>query len=579
MKFRLLLLSIIALSCIQSCEDDEENLNGTGEVSFTNTVLVEVENATIPLGVNIGIDNFNHGGGAINVSITGATYGTDYESSEGSDSFIIEVEPQALVATFTINPIDNDVIESNKNLVITITSVSGSLALGETTTLAFTIIDNDNPLIALVEFANTTTQIEENSINSTNIEIPFDQATTDGGTITVSSSGDAIYGTDYTINGQTSDDFTLNVAAGATSANFEILPIDNTDFEADKTVTFVIDEVTGGLAVGAESQTTVTIVNDDSPPNPVIDFDASNTVTYSEDAGIATLYFVLSDITTTDATIEITTSGEVDAADFNFGGNTDNPYSFVIPAGSTTASVDITIIDDSDTEVDETLNLSITSVSGGLDMGLSLQQQTITITDNDAVVPFTYVETFESNDGSEGYLNTVLNYENVLVNQTIDPTKFIELITNAGNFSDVDSENGSSDNGLNFFYNTGNDSSLNGVVDNVVITPVLEGTGAMTVNIDAAYAFKNQNAVMATFYWSQTYDGSGTFNESDWTAMGTETVTNMDSEGFGNNSFKRQEFDISPTANFYIAIRVTGTVDDTNYRLRWRFDNIKAILQ
>ena len=98
----------------------------------------------------------------------------------------------------------------------------------------------------------------------------------------------------------------------------------------------------------------------------------------------------------------------------------------------------------------------------------------------------------------------------------------------------------------------------------------------MDVSIDAAYAFKNQNSATVTFYWSQTYDGSGTFNESDWTAMGTETVANMDAEGFGNNAYKRQEFNIAPTANFYIAIRVNQNVDDTNYRLRWRFDNIQV---
>jgi hypothetical protein len=58
--------------------------------------------------------------------------------------------------------------------------------------------------------------------------------------------------------------------------------------------------------------------------------------------------------------------------------------------------------------------------------------------------------------------------------------------------------------------------------------------------------------------------------------MGTETAANMDSEGFGNNVFKRQVFNINPSANFYIAIRVSQTIDATNYRTRWRFDNLKV---
>ena len=45
MKLRLIFLSIIALTFIQSCEEDDESLNGTGTVSFSLTELVEVENA------------------------------------------------------------------------------------------------------------------------------------------------------------------------------------------------------------------------------------------------------------------------------------------------------------------------------------------------------------------------------------------------------------------------------------------------------------------------------------------------------------------------------------------------------
>jgi len=579
MKLRHLLLPILAFIFVFSCEDDDEILNGTGVVDFSLTEIVEVENATSSLTLNIGVDTFNHNGGTVDVSISGADYGTDYITSTESSTFTLTVAPQSLLADFSISPVDDEVIEEDKVLTITLSNATGSLALGENTSLVFTILDNDDPLIALVGFETETSTIQENDTNNTLINIPFDQTSTNGGTLVISSSGDANFDTDYTVTGQTSGNFTLNVPSGVDTASFEIQPIDNTMFEADKTVTFTITDVTGGLAIGPDSQTTVTIVNDDAPTNPVIDFSDSISLTYNEDSGTATLNFELSSMTTADATLEITTSGTADASDFNFDGSTANPYSFTIPSGSTTASIDISITDDAVTETDETIILTITSVTGGLDAGLNLQQQTLTITDNDASPSFNYVETFESNDGSDGYLNTTLNFQNALANQTIDPTKVIELITNAGSFSDVDEETDPSDNGLNLFYNTGNDSSLNGVVDNVVITPILEGSGAMDVSIDAAYAFKNQNAAMVTFYWSQTYDGSGTFNESEWTVMGTETVTDMDNEGFGNNSYKRQEFDISPTANFYLAIRVTGTVDDTNYRLRWRFDNIKAISQ
>lgn len=570
MKIRFLLLSIIALLCVHSCEEDDENLNGTGKVSFSNIDLIEVENATIPLGVNIAINTYNHSGGTIEVLISGANYGTDYESSKGSASFTLEVEPQTLVATFSISPIDNEVIEDNKNLVITLASTSGAIELGEITTMSFTIIDNDNPLIAIVGFENTTAQIEENNINSMILEIPFDQATTDGGTITVSSSGDAIYGTDYSISGQTSGDFTLTIPGGATATSFEIQAIDNSDFAADKTVTFTIDEVTGGLAIGGDAQTIVAIVNDDASPNPIIDFDAANTLTYNEDAGTVTLNFVLSEITTVDTTIELTTSGSADASDFNFGGSTANPYSFVIPSGSASGSVVITIIDDADTETDETIVLDITSVSGGLDAGLNLQQQTIIITDNDDA--FEYIETFETlgDLASAGYQAFTLS------TQDLSEGKIFKYNMNAGKYADVNDVTEDSDTGLVIFYS--NTQEGNGVLDNVVITPQMQTSGNIDVSIDIAYIqapeFNNANI---TFYYSESYNGSEAWNESDWTVMGTETAAGMFSEGIvATGDYKRKVMNITTTSDFYISVRLNQTVDDTFWKTQWRLDNFKV---
>ncbi|APY08227.1 hypothetical protein BWZ20_07890 [Winogradskyella sp. J14-2] len=576
MKLKPLLFSMLFLVCILACEDDDENTNGTGVINFSLIELVEVENATSSLTLNIGIDNFNHSGGIIDVSITGGNYGVDYETSQGSSNFALEVEPQSLVSTFSINPIDDDVIEDDVVLIITITAASGALELGEQTTLTFTILDNDNPLIAMVGFENETDQIEEDSSNPLTINIPFNQATTDGGTISVSSSGDAAFGTDYSINGQIVSNFDITVPTGATSASFEVVAINNGDFEADKSVIFELTEVSGGLSLGAVTQTTVTIINDDSPPNPVIDFSAGNTLVYDESAGTVTLNFDLSDATTADATVELTATGTADSNDYTFQGVASSPYSFTILAGSTSASITLDIEDDADTEVDETIVLDITNVTGGLDAGLDLQQQTLTITDNDAVV-FNYTETFESNDGTDTYLTDVLQFESFsLSTQTLPDTEVLSLITNAGSFTDVNDVSGTSDNGLNIFYNAQSNAAGNGQLDNVLITPILQGSGLMDVTVDGAYAFKNQNPASITFYWSQAYDGSGTFNESDWTIMGTETVANMDGEGFGNNDYKRQEFTIDPSADFYVAIRVTGTVTDDDYRLRWRFDNISV---
>ena len=416
-------------------------------------------------------------------------------------------------------------------------------------------------------------QINEDDTAATQLNITFDLPTSNGGTVTFETIGDAIFGTDFTVEGQTSTPFTITVDPGATSASISVLPIDNSDFEADKTVTFTMIETTDGVSLGTALSSTVTIVNDDTSPFKLIDFSTTNPVTFSEDGGTLTLNFDISETTTQDATVELTVNTSSTAllgTDFTLDGSTTSPYTFSVTAGSNTASINIPITDDTDIEDDETIILDITNATGGLQVGINNTSNTTTITDND-FMPFNYVEDFES-----GADLTTLGYENILNGQTVDPSQVISLITNTGSFSDVNDVNGTSDNGLNLFYNAGSGTTVTEILDNVIVSPIMNASGNMEVIVDNSYAFKNQNSATVTYYWSETYNGSGTFVESEWNIMGTETAANMDSEGFGNNTYKQQVFNINPTANFYIAIRVSQTIDGTNYRTRWRFDNLKV---
>ena len=570
MKSIKLYTAFLFILIIFSCNEDDEDFSGTGTVTFSIESLQEVENATSALAINIGIDSFNHAGGTIDVSIAGATYGTDYETSAGSDNFTLEVAQGGLVTSFGLNPIDNDLIEGNKELTITLTNVTGALQLGENATLTFTILDDDDPLVAAVAFENAALAIQENAANATTIQIPFDQETTDGGTITIETTGDAVLGTDYVIVGQTNTTFTLTVPANATNASFDIQAIDNTVFEADKSAVFTITNTSGGLSIGTIPQLTVSIENDDSPPNPVIDFDASNTVSYTEDAGTITINFEINGTTTTDATVELTTSGTTDMNDFNFGGSTANPYSFIIPAGSSAASVAITIVDDAMIEADETLVLDITNVSGGLDAGVNLLQQTLTIVDNDTAA-FNYVETFETTSDL-----TSIGYEVILITQNLPSSKVLKYHTANNKYADVDDVTLDSQAGIQLFYNINQNGE--GIIDNMAISPVMNTSGNINASIDVAFVTGpgNGNNADVTFYWSETYNGSGTFNASEWNVMGTETAQDLQNEGFSSGDFKRKQFNFTTTNNFYIAVRVNQTMTMTNDKTQWRFDNFKV---
>ncbi|PHR94858.1 MAG: hypothetical protein COA80_11915 [Leeuwenhoekiella sp.] len=572
MNFRFLLILSIFASTLYSCEDEfTQETNGTAEVFFTISEIREVENASQALALNIGLDNPLHGGGTVDVSITGADYGNDFTTNAGSANFTVEIEPGTLVSTFTISPVDDENIGANKNLTIQLSNATGSLSLGESTQINFTILDDDDPLVAFVDFETETASIAENSTSNLVLNFTFDQASTNGGSITVSGSGDAVYGTDYIIAGENASNFTIDVPAGATSASFELVPIDNTTFDADKMVTFEVTEVSGGLSIGTVNSIEVTIVNDDAAPNPVIDFSNANPTSFTEADGTVTLNFVLSEATSTESTVTITAGGSAAiGTDYTLNGSSTSPYELVIPAGATSASIDLELVDDTATEDDEKITLTITNITGGLGAGVDLQQQTYTLTDNDAATPYSFAEDFES-----GSPLADLGFQTVLIDQDFSASKVFDTHNRAGEYPALADVSGTSDYGIQIFYR--NDQEGNGLLDNATITPVQEAQGAISISYDVAFVTgSNKNISEVTLYWSDSYTGNGTWNENEWNALETVTAASLEGEGVGRTQFSRRAFDINPSANFYVAVRIKQEVTDANDVVQWRCDNFQV---
>ncbi len=461
MQVKNYLLFFLAATFLSACEKEEE-VNETGKVYFATSDIREVENASIPLGINIGIDNAFHRGGTIELDITGGTYGTDFTTSGEASTFTLEVAPGALYAGFSIQPVDDEIIEDDKTLAITIRNTTGSLELGDITSFNFTIIDND-------EYVE---------------------------------------------------------------------------------------------------------------PDPVaLDFGSPDAVII-EDAGVLNISVVAASPAFKAGTVEVRTSTAATANpanDFTLNGENQGTFLLSFPEGSTEASFEIAINDDKDMEEDEQIVLELANPSEGLTLGTTSTTLTLLVRDNDqGPPPFVYLENFETNDGTLDYLNVGLGYQNILTNQTIADAGIITLITSAGAFSDENNIDGVSDNGLNLFYNTGQSAANEGEIDNLVISPLMDGAGAMTFEVDMSYAFLNQNNGEVMFYWSQNYDGSGEFKESDWEILGTETAAKLNTAGFGNNIYSRKSFSFTADKPFYLAIRVQQTMDGKYYRTRWRFDNLRV---
>ncbi len=202
-----------------------------------------------------------------------------------------------------------------------------------------------------------------------------------GGAVSVqatSSDGSATAGQDYLpVN------TILTWADGdITPKTFNVSILNNDLVEPDKTVNLTLSNAAGGATLGSPNNATLTITNDDQLVPGTLQFSDSS-FTVSESAGQATITVTRSGGSGGAASVSVTTSDgtAVGGEDYtpvnetlNWADGDTNPKTFSVP-----------ILQDSVVEPDQTVNLTLSNVSGAA-LG-SPSTATLTITDDEAPPP------------------------------------------------------------------------------------------------------------------------------------------------------------------------------------------------
>ena len=117
------------------------------------------------------------------------------------------------------------------------------------------------PQSALLGIVDTDETIFEDEDSGVEIEITFIEPALAAGTVTIDFDG-ADYGTDFTTDPAGSENgLTLNVAEGATTLSFTVLPVNNTGvLDLSKTVGMSF-AASGGVSFGLDNAAAITIVN------------------------------------------------------------------------------------------------------------------------------------------------------------------------------------------------------------------------------------------------------------------------------------------------------------------------------
>jgi hypothetical protein len=302
-----------------------------------------------------------------------ATAGTDYLTAVGTLTFNANEASKA----FTV-PILNDAAdESNETVSLALSNPTGGATLGTPSTAVLTIVDDDVP--GPITFSAPSYTVLETG------GLALIKVTRTGGAsgVTVdftTADGSATAPADYTAVAQT-----LSFQAGETSKTIAIPIIDDATREGNETVRLILSNPTGGATLGTYAQAVLTIT--DNEVGGTVQFGAATfSVAENIPVGVATVTITRTGSTTPGQTVLFSTVG---------GGTAVNGTDFVAVSNQlvtftgtqTSVTVPVTIVNNATIDGNRTVNLALSSPSGGLSLGVP-RAAVLTILDDDASVQF-----------------------------------------------------------------------------------------------------------------------------------------------------------------------------------------------
>ena len=287
-------------------------------------------------------------------------------------------------ATFAIATLDDALAEGSEQFVVAIDGVDGGgferLAVdADHASVRTTIVDDVGPgapggpvtpddadrVIVALSGPDSVTEGD----TATGYTVSLSQPAVTDVTVRLVYSGTATEGTDFVKVA------TVTIAAGQSSARFDLATLDDALAEGTETITVALGQISGGgfeeIAGDPARASVTTRLHDDSGPGAPgggTPPDAADTVLVSlsgpgcvvegETAGGYTV--TLSQPAVTDVTIQLTYAGTAtDGSDYTA------VTEVVIAAGQSSATFDLRTIDDALAEGTETITVSIGAVSGG----------------------------------------------------------------------------------------------------------------------------------------------------------------------------------------------------------------------
>ncbi|MCU7852791.1 MAG: thrombospondin type 3 repeat-containing protein, partial [Candidatus Thiodiazotropha sp. (ex Monitilora ramsayi)] len=318
--------------------------------------------------------------GAVSVSYAtsdgSATASTDYTVSTGTLNFA----NGEISKTFNVPIIDDVQYEGDETVQLSLSNPVGTL-LGSQVNAVLTINENDAaPSSGAIGFSPVSYTVME---NQTSVSLTVSRSGGSNGAVSVDYStidGSASASNDYVFTTGT-----VNFANGdMLDKTITVNLLDDTTFEGDETFSVNLSNATGGASLSVDSQAEV-VIQEDEPQPPA-----------------GTIGFTITDISVTEGNqtldVKVSRTGGsygVVSVDFSLtGGSASIGSDFSVTSGTITfgdgdttdRTIVITILDDTASEGDETIAITLTNATGGALIDLNGETVTVTITQSDQPV-------------------------------------------------------------------------------------------------------------------------------------------------------------------------------------------------
>lgn len=269
-KARLLLAVITLMIFAAACSEEDVKINptpvpvqGSSLVQFKVNQITVLENA-LANEVEIQFDKPATRDGEIVLEVATQTQGQfTTEPAVDNGKIKIAVAKGQTSAQFIFKPVNNSLLDGNKSVNFTISTVSTGFTIGSNKTLSTTLTDDESP--ATINFMLNIGSTRENATDGATVNLVLSHPSPGASAVELTiASTNAVYGVDYltepaAVNGKVS----VSVEAGSDHASFKVLPLNNSIINGERLISYTITGSQGPLTIGSGVDFKLSISDDE----------------------------------------------------------------------------------------------------------------------------------------------------------------------------------------------------------------------------------------------------------------------------------------------------------------------------